>query len=734
MQLIRFLAAAAVAAIVIVLTPATSTARTYNVYGLGQNGAACDGWAGFNHLPSGYLQGQSCSPGGWYTEARSGKSFTAPQGAGFQMNAPRGTVFTGFAIDAEVTMNTSEGGPGMSWRQALCTTSKCSNQIVTDTSARRLRYRIGSVRSPSEAVRMTRAFAYLYCSRSSGCPALSRPGRLAFTTAWNSHVVVDDYTPPRPATLYGLSSGWNSGSKTLTYNAGDTGGGVERVNLSVDSGVTQTHVKSCHRVPGGGYKRPQPCRTASVVSSFPINGGSGRLNDGQHSLVTATVDAAGNISYARKSFKIDNHAPPAVGGLNVAGGQGWRRSRNFAIGWRNPAAGAGAPVSAVRYKLGRPPTNASDGTRVAGADISRLSLRMPSDGDRSLYVWVEDAAGNSDHRTARVVRLRGDTTAPTAAFQSSEDPANPREIRAALRERTSGIASATMEYRPLGSGTWRSLGSHREGGDLVATFPEDRVPRGTYELRARVRDRAGNATDARRRRDGRPMSIRSPLRPATVLSTGLVGKAAGRRGRVQRRRSIVVRYGRGATLRGRLATATGEPLSDAPLTVLARIPGQDGYRRVGRVVTGRSGGYTFRLEPGSSRRVVVTYAGGPALRSTSAGARLRVRASSTLRLTPRRLRVGKVLRFTGRVRSHVASAYGSEGKLVQVQFRDGRHWRPAVALTRTDDEGRFSIAYRFRRITRPTRIRFRVLVPREGGWPYATGRSRSRVVDVYPRR
>ena len=245
----------------------------------------------------------------------------------------------------------------------------------------------------------------------------------------------------------------------------DTGGGVERVNLSVDSGVTQTHVKSCHRVPGGGYKRPQPCRTASVVSSFPINGGSGRLNDGQHSLVTATVDPAGNISYARKSFKIDNHAPPAVGGLNVAGGQGWRRSRNFAIGWRNPAAGAGAPVSAVRYKLGRPPTNASDGTRVAGADISRLSLRMPSDGNRPLYVWVEDAAGNSDHRTARVVRLRGDTTAPTAAFQSSEDPANPREIRAALRERTSGIASATMEYRPLASGSWRSLGSRRESGD-----------------------------------------------------------------------------------------------------------------------------------------------------------------------------------------------------------------------------------------------------------------------------
>ena len=72
------------------------------------------------------------------------------------------------------------------------------------------------------------------------------------------------------------------------------------------------------------------------------------------------------------------------------------------------------------------------------------------------------------------------------------------------------------------------------------------------------------------------------------------------------------------------------------------------------------------------------------------------------------------------------------GKLVQIQFLDGRRWRPAVKLGHTRPSGRFTIRYRFRRISRPTRIYFRILVPAEGGWPYATGWSPVRVAYVRP--
>jgi hypothetical protein len=72
------------------------------------------------------------------------------------------------------------------------------------------------------------------------------------------------------------------------------------------------------------------------------------------------------------------------------------------------------------------------------------------------------------------------------------------------------------------------------------------------------------------------------------------------------------------------------------------------------------------------------------------------------------------------------------GKLIQIQYLDGRKWRPAVKLGHTNARGRFRIRYRFRRISRPTRIYFRILVPAEGGWPYATGASKVRVAYVRP--
>jgi hypothetical protein len=100
-------------------------------------------------------------------------------------------------------------------------------------------------------------------------------------------------------------------------------------------------------------------------------------------------------------------------------------------------------------------------------------------------------------------------------------------------------------------------------------------------------------------------------------------------------------------------------------------------------------------------------------------------------LRPRRLRRGGRIAFLGRV-GRLDAEIPDGGKLVQIQYLDGRRWRPAVKLGRTDRRGRFAIGYRFRRISRPTRIYFRILVPAESGWPYATGRSRIRVARVRP--
>jgi hypothetical protein len=133
----------------------------------------------------------------------------------------------------------------------------------------------------------------------------------------------------------------------------------------------------------------------------------------------------------------------------------------------------------------------------------------------------------------------------------------------------------------------------------------------------------------------------------------------------------------------------------------------------------------------SSREVRVHFPGTRLLRPADDVARLRVRGWAQLRLSPKRLRRGGTIAFHGRVGLFDA-ALPAGGKLIQIQYLDGRRWRPAVKLGRTDARGRFTIRYRFRRISRPTRIWFRILVPAEGGWPYATGWSRTRIASVRP--
>jgi hypothetical protein len=127
----------------------------------------------------------------------------------------------------------------------------------------------------------------------------------------------------------------------------------------------------------------------------------------------------------------------------------------------------------------------------------------------------------------------------------------------------------------------------------------------------------------------------------------------------------------------------------------------------------------------------VHYPGNRSLQPATDVVKLLVRGWASLELRPRSLRRGGTITFRGRVGLFRASVPGA-GKLVQIQYLDGRKWRPAVKLGHTNRRGRFAIRYRFRRISRPTRIYFRILIPAEGGWPYATGASRVRVAYVRP--
>jgi hypothetical protein len=223
------------------------------------------------------------------------------------------------------------------------------------------------------------------------------------------------------------------------------------------------------------------------------------------------------------------------------------------------------------------------------------------------------------------------------------------------------------------------------------------------------------------------MLLDLPLRGGTRVGAALARRASGDR---RARHRIRVRYGRATWLHGVLRTDTGR-LPDERVAVYTRRLAGGEWQPLTELVTDPHGRYAVRLAKGGSREVRVQFPGNHSLRPSADVARLVVRGWASLKLRPRRLRRGGTISFRGRV-GHVGAALPAAGKLIQIQYLDGRRWRPAVKLGHTNARGRFAIGYRFRRISRPTRIYFRILVPAEGGWPYATGWSRMRTAFVRP--
>lgn len=694
-----------------------ASAGTYHVYGLGMNGAGCpDGWQARSTPPARFRHHDNCSR--WEIKSvRDGTALKRGQAAGMSMSAGTGARFTGFSIRSRGTARN-----GTSWNIAMCRTAfrDCSTFSPRSGTWYETEAGLGTFRSGGSPSYAQHVWAGVRCNQRT-CPDSRRAGRAVNVAQFQSHLVIDDYTPPATPTLSGVSPGWNAGEKRLSYSASDVGSGVESVTLAVDGSLYRTIMHSCSRLPTGGFTRSLPCET-TAGGEFALNEG-GQLADGRHTLALGVRDAGRTWSSATQEFWVDNNAPAQPIGLAVADGDGWRRTNDFSVTWENPDQGNGSEIAAAYYKVGSAPDTPTDGVRIDGPATS-THMEVPSDGDWTAHVWLEDAAGNADHRQLATVNLRLDTTAPSLAFANEQ---NTNEVRVRASDRHSGVAGGQIEIRRQGVPEWRALETRREGTEFVAEIPDDQLERGTYELRALASDAVGNTAVTTQRANGEPMVVDLPLRADTTLGANLSRRAGGARGS---RRAVRVGYRRRAWLRGVLR-AGGALLPDTRLTIeTRRLPG-GAWSPLTEVVTDGNGRYSARLPRGVSRDVRVRFAGDRSLQPAENVVRLLVRGRATLKLLPRSLRRGGTITFVGRVglfRARVPAA----GKLIQIQYLDGRRWRPAVKLGHTGRRGRFAIRYRFRRISRPTRIYFRILVPAEGGWPYATGASPVRIAHVRP--
>lgn len=531
----------------------------------------------------------------------------------------------------------------------------------------------------------------------------------------------DDVTPSLGAPGGTLLSGWARGTRTLSFSAGDTGGGLSNVTATFANGTVLSSPSACPTI-GGRYIRLVPC---PLTRSGAWNMNTAQLPDGRQTVTVRASDVSGRAAQQTRELWVDNTAPAAPSGATVAGVDGWRSSNGFAIGWSNPRA-QHAPI--VKAHVRACPVEGGScvtGERT-GEGVASTHVLLPRAGRWEARVLLEDAAGNADSANASPpLRLRFDPDAPRLRFRAST--ADAPAVVAVDATDVSGIADGDIEVRRQGDSTWTVLPTMVSGTLLSAAIDDSKLPSGLYDVRVHAVDLAGNRATLQ----GPPLAL--PTRASTRLEAETVVRARRRaRGCPRCRRLMVVRrapktrVGRGALvgIDASLVAGSGQALANRPIEIA--VSSRDGKRRLVDARTGSDGRVKRLLRIWRSASVLLRFAGDRGFRPSARALAIRVPAPVTIRPSRRSLRPGHSVRFRGRVKG---GSIPRRGKLVEVQAHFRGRWR-TISTVRSNRTGHWRFAYTFSVRTGFARYGFRARVPSEASYPFEPGTSRPVRVTV----
>ena len=123
---------------------------------------------------------------------------------------------------------------------------------------------------------------------------------------------------------------------------------------------------------------------------------------------------------------------------------GWTNLNAFTLDWNNPADLSG--ISSVKYLLGVSPTITSVGTSVGLTPTAVVTA--PNQGSTTLWLWLEDRAGNSGYTRTQSVTLLYDSISPTVVLTLPRTfPAHQAVVAWAGNDAQSGLVSYTLAYQ-----------------------------------------------------------------------------------------------------------------------------------------------------------------------------------------------------------------------------------------------------------------------------------------------
>jgi hypothetical protein len=262
------------------------------------------------------------------------------------------------------------------------------------------------------------------------------------------------------------------GTETLTATASDTGSGFASLAIA-------------HRPAGGSWTTL--CSGATSPRSCALD--TTTLPDGSYELRAGATDVAGNQSDTTLTRTVDNTSPTTSVVVPPA------PLRGVATVAMNAADGAGAGVTGVTLEFramggGTWTTVCTD--TAAPYECAGLDTTQVPDGLYEARAIATDGASFST-TSAAVSNIRIDNTAPTTA--TLNDPANTLTGNVPLSGTAAdavGVAAWIAQYSPAGANSWTDACSDTVTPFTACTWATAGVMDGRYDLRALVRDTAGN--------------------------------------------------------------------------------------------------------------------------------------------------------------------------------------------------------------------------------------------------
>lgn len=513
---------------------------------------------------------------------------------------------------------------------------------------------------------------------------------------------------------------WVSGPQAIDYEASDNVG-VKQVTPYL-AGASNGPVSL-----GCDYSQRIPCPN-----------GAGRLTEvdtqhrpeGSQPLYVAAEDAAGNsANSATVTARIDNTAPGTTP-VAIEGGEAWQNRNEFDVAWQNAPEPDRAPITAAHYRVCRVGSSECISESRSGSSIARLdNLTVPSPGEWELRLWREDAADNQQPESASLpVKLRFDPEPPKLGFEAPS-AADPTRVSVAVTDPISGLGGGEIEISRVGSGVWQALPTSQENSHLISRVDDAALPAGEYELRATAQDQAGNLASTSKRLDGQPMKVKLPLRIASSLRAGAIGKKrvrstvhhGAKSHKVTRTITVLkprarIGFDRHVRFAGVLDDRAGNAVSGAPVKVYS-TPLEGKEALVDTLTTGPHGHFAYAIDARASQMLRFSYPGTSTRLPAEGKVALLVSAHSTFSVNRSRILNGQSVVFSGRVQGRPLPV---RGKLIELQVWLSDEWSTFRTIHSKSD-GSWRIPYRFQRTCGLEHFRFRPRLPGEADYPLETG-------------